>query len=222
MIRKLSVSLLIFTMMGCSSAEKRNKWSDKVMRVMIDPKSINHEDYVRIQQALLNSGKWFVVDRSNGFKAAKEEQERLHRKENDRYEDAEKYAMWGKMYGVGGIVVPDSQCDRRTGWMTNNEHLHCLQTLTIVDANTAEVITSISHEEDGDLYIALSWENAVDKMNKTFPMNFVPTQYTERLQADRKQFEVEAQKQKELLKSKEQRAPASHIPDQMERVGDND
>jgi hypothetical protein len=214
------IAIVMILLAGCSSVEKRTKWSDKTMRIMVDPKSISHEDYVRIQQSLVDSGKWIVVDRANGFNAAKSEQERLHRGEADRYEDAEKYAMWGKMYGVGGIVVPDSQCMRITGWMTSHEHLNCLQTLTIIDANTAEVITSISHKEDGDLYIALSWDDAVDKMNSAFPKVFDSTKKTDRLAQYSKDAEANAKASK--LKIDKVITSEGTIVDVPVRAGDHD
>ena len=97
------ISIVSLVAVGCASTTPRDKWSDKNLRVMIDPDSVDAKDYVRIQQAFFKSDKFFVVDRNKGFKAVKKEQNRLHREEVDRYEDREKWAHWGKLYGVCGI-----------------------------------------------------------------------------------------------------------------------
>ena len=118
--------------------------------VHVPPDSIPADHHVMIQQALVDSGKWFVVDRSSGFKAIKSEQQRLHRDEADRYEDREKWAHWGKMYGVGGIVVAQAQCKKEQGWLLGRWYQVCRQFLSIVDANTGEVITAIQNDAESD------------------------------------------------------------------------
>lgn len=201
------VSGATLAMLSAGCAQKRTRYSDKTMRVMIDPDSIDSANYVRLQQALIESGKWEVIDRYKGYKAMKKEQERQHRTEADRFEDKQKWAMWGKMYGVGGIVVPNAQCQTNFTWLRHRPYAYCLQTLSIVDANTGEVITMVSHKQEGEVdetYMATTWEDTVERFNKAFPSTFKPVAYTERLQNYMKEAEVEAQKQRES-----QRQPAA-------------
>ncbi len=202
-------------MMG-ACAEKRTKYSDKAMRIMIDPNSVDSANYVRLQQALMQSGKWWVVDRYKAFKAVKKEQERQHRQEADRYDDKEKWAMWGKMYGVGAIIVANAQCQTNFTWMAHNPYELCLQSLSIVDASSGELITMISHEQEGGIaktYIAPEWYDAVDKLNSAYPDNFKPVAYTDRLKDYQKEAEAHAQdqrkKQEEL--NREPASPPMYI-----------
>lgn len=203
---KFSIYLLGFIcLLGCASTP-RSKFNDRVMRVMIDPDSIPAEHHMMIQQALVDSGKWFVVDRSKGFKAIKTEQERLHRDEADRYEDREKWSQWGKLYGVGGIVVAHAQCKKEQGWLIGRWYQVCRQYLSIVDSNTGEVITAIQNDaESSEADFAPKWDEAVAKLNESYPADFKPLQTSERIEQYRELSKEEAQRAKE-------RAPASNQP----------
>lgn len=182
----LKLSLLVvlaiyFT--ACSSAVKRTKYSDAAHRVMVDPDSINSSDYVRLTNALVSSGKWIVVDRAMGFQAVKKEQERLHQDESDRYDNAQKYAMWGKMYGVGGIIVANAQCQDFQTW-SGFLYKKCLLVLTFVDANTSEIIASIDDNYEGTVEtykFGSDWSAATEKLNDVFPKNFEPSKKTAEL-----------------------------------------
>ncbi|MBY0314588.1 MAG: hypothetical protein K2Q26_03650 [Bdellovibrionales bacterium] len=193
---KLTVCILgLACLLGCASTP-RTKWTDKTMRVMIDPDSIPAEHHVMIQQALVDSGKWFVVDRSSGFRAIKTEQQRLHREESDRYEDREKWAHWGKLYGVGGIVVAHAQCKKEQGWLIGRWYQVCRQYLSIMDANTGEVITAIQTDaESSEAGFYPKWDEAVAKLNESYPANFKPFQTSERLEQYRELSKEEAQRQ---------------------------
>lgn len=192
--------LVVFT--GCAS-QPRTQWTDKTMRVMIDPDSISADHHVAIQKALVQSGKWFVVDRAQGYQALKAEQERLHRDEQDRYADREKYAHWGKMYGVGGIVVAAAQCKKKQGFFFGGWSLVCKQYLSIVDSNTGEVIAAIDDENDSsDAEFVPGWEDAVAKLNSAYPDSFKSHKTSERLENYKDLSAEEAQRQRE-------RTPAS-------------
>lgn len=182
----LKICLFVFLALyfiGCSSSPKRTKYSDASHRIMVDPDSIDSKEYVRLTNALVQSGKWIVVDRANGYRAVKKEQERLHQDEPDRYEISQKYAMWGKMYGVGAIVVPNIQCQTLQMW-NGNLFKKCLQVISVVDANTSEVIASIDSEYEGTAQtynMASNWLDAVEKINDAFPKNFEPNKKTKEL-----------------------------------------
>lgn len=182
---------------GCSTA--RTKWTDRTMRVMIDPDSIPASQHVALQQALVEQGKWFVVDRAVGYRAIKTEQERLHRTEEDRYEDREKWSHWGKMYGVGGIIVGAIQCKNQQSFW-GNWYQTCNQFLSIVDANTGEVIAAIqTRKSSGDAEFVPEWDDAVDKLANAYPSHFNGVKTSERLEQYRTLSAEEAQRQREKV-----------------------
>lgn len=170
---------------GCATA--RTRYSDPVMRVMIDPDSIEEMHYTRVQKALVTSGKWTVVDRGAAYQAVKKEQERQHRDDSSRFESKEKWAHWGKLYGVGGIVAAQAQCEVVSRFWSSSPTLRCLQYLAVVDARTGEVITAVENESDdgktfyGEMRIAPSWDETVDMLNKAFPKYFESDKRHDRL-----------------------------------------
>lgn len=209
----VALTIASLLVVGCAGKTPRTKWTDKTMRVMIDPDSIEAGHHVRIQNALVASGKWFVVDRASGFRAIKKEQEALHRESQDRFEDREKWAHWGKLYGVGGVVIAKAQCADKQTWFVGKKYTKCLQYLAIVDANTGIVIAAVEAESDGDAgeqNIAPSWEDAVAKLNNAYPENYQTPKDHQILQDYRAVSKEEAVRQKEAV-AKEQvdRAVAS-------------
>lgn len=167
------IAVLIFALMamvGCSSKPVMTKLNSPVMRIAIDSDSIPNDQYIRLQTALAGSGKWIIVDRGDGYRAIKKEQERLHQDEPDRFDTREKYARWGKMYGVGGIVVANLQCERKSKFFSG-PYLQCLQSISLVHANTGEVLASIELSADSEpgWNATPAWEDSVDKFNKSIP-----------------------------------------------------
>lgn len=198
------VSLPIFglTLSGCAGKTPRTRWTDKTMRVAIDPASIDANNYVRIQQALVESGKWVVVDRAMAFNAIRHEQERLHRTDSDRFADREKFAIWGRMLGVGGVVVAHAQCSSKGSFWTEARYQHCHQFLSIVDSNSGEVIATSENEEDGatsEESIAPPWDETVARLNAAYPKHFEPRRDQKPLEEYRALAAEEAQRQKEVV-----------------------
>lgn len=191
---------------GCSSVKERTKWTDKGMRVMIDPDSIDEENYVQIQHALVSSGKFTVVDRARGMNAMKKEQERTQRIESDRFADKEKWSHWGKMYGVGSIVVAHTQCLKENSFMNRTKlYLNCRQFLSMVDSNTGEVIVSVEGRNEGpasyDLgYMQPDWDNTTEKMMDAYPKEYRANTYSKEVTVYQDISAEHAQRQKELAK----------------------
>lgn len=220
--KKLQMIVLIVLSMAASSiltgcATPRTKWTDKTMRIFIDPHSINADDYVRIQQALVASGKWVVVDRAFAFRAIKAELQRTHRTEADMYMDKEKYAIWGRLFGVGGVIVAHTQCQIKHGFFAG-KYGHCQQFLSIVDTNTGEVIATAEGDNDSPSYeyeIAPSWEDVVADLNSAYPSHFEKNKDTEILEDYKKLSEEEAIRQKEHVVREKiaSEKPAIAVPD---------
>lgn len=212
---------------GCG-AVKRTKWTDPVMRVMIDPYSIDSASYVKIQYALHSTGKWTVVDRADGLRAVKYEQEQLHRNHPDRFSDREKFAHWGKLYGVGGVVTAHKQCTKHFSFF-GTKYQKCKLNLAIMSANTAEVLSAASVEAEVDGWnTEPEWIIAADSLTDQFPEYFEKHE-TEQLEEYKDISKEEAVRQKEERareiiereKKKEKRThKASHPIDQvMEATG---
>lgn len=213
----LSFALIGFALSACSHSVPRTKWSDKNLRVMIDPTQVDKDNYAKLQKALVQSGNFTVVDRGPGWNAIKKEQERLHRNEEDRYADKEKWAHWGKLYGVGSIVVPHTECTRVTsgGFFKPGPRMRCMQLLSIVDANTGEVVVMIENESIGERmeniygnnYHSPEWDESVGKLVDAYPKKFSEEAYHPILENYRKLSEEEAIRQKD--EQAKRRAPAS-------------
>jgi len=185
-------------LVGCASVEKRTKYTDKNMRIMIDPASVNPDTYAKIMYSLQATEMWTIIDRSNAFEAIKHEQEELHRTAIDRYEDKEKWAQWGKLYGIGAVVVGHNQC-RHTTKTFRGRVLKCQQYLTIVDANTGEVIAAVANDAYSDPTEYPSWDDAAEKLAAAYPKDFSSKPNSERLEMYKLESKEAAQRQKEVV-----------------------
>ena len=180
----IATVLISTTLIGCGmKQEPRTKWTDPAMRVMIDPESIDEKNYVKIMYALQQTGRWIVVDRADGFRAIKKEQEMLHRSEPERFADREKYAHWGKLYGVGGIVIAQTTCQRMRTF-AKTPYLKCSQNLAIVDANSGEVLAVAEEMAESDLGwdSVPSWSKTAWTLTDNFPKHFYANRNHERLE----------------------------------------
>lgn len=203
------ICLSLVILAGCSSAP-RTKWTDKSMRVMIDPDSIDEENYVQIQRAIVGSGKFTVVDRARGMKAMKKEQERTQRTEEDRFADKEKWSHWGKMYGVGSIIVAHVQCRQEHATFNRTKfYLDCRQLLAMVDSNTGEVFVAVEGRNDGpssyDLsYMVPDWDETTEKLMSAYPKHYKDENYSKEVLVYQDLSDEHAKRQRELQeKSKE-------------------
>lgn len=199
------IALFMSLLTSCSSKE-RTKWTDPTMRVMVDPDGLSARDYIRIVNALKSSGKWFVVDRKDGLRAIFKEQKMIHRDRPDQFKDEEKYSIWGRLYGVGGVVIGHVDCVKRSGFFSN--YTNCKQNLAIVSANSGEVISTAETENGdaelnytGDIKIGSDWTDAVEELNDNFPKNYEKLKYSDNMELFRQEAKEEAVRQKESLPS---------------------
>lgn len=159
------VSLVLTT----ACATTRTRTSDPVFRVTIDTETMSDQAYSRLQKALVKSDKFVVVDRSHGFKAIAHEQEIQHG--TTRFGVNEKYALWGNMYGVGGIFIGTQQCEVHQNFW-GSQYLHCIQNLSLVNATTGEVMamSEVAFNSDGGLQP--EWTDAVNDVVDNYPRIF--------------------------------------------------
>ncbi len=156
---------------------------------MVDAEGVDALGRMQIQAYLLKSGRFYVVDRAEGFSAAVREQERLHRSHADRFSPEEKYALWAKLYGVGGVIVAKSSCNKMAGFLAYTYYLRCVQILTLVDATTGEILASEVHEADGENFAfnhGPDWKDAVNNFADSVPRTYSEPNYSGRLVAHRK------------------------------------
>jgi len=173
------------TLGGCASKEHRTRYSDKNMRLMIDPASISVEDYVRIQTALVQQGMWTIVDRASGLDAIKREQESLHKENTDRYDARQRWAHWGKLYGVGAIIAANVQCyPKKSLWRfdANTQTNYCEQFINLIDASTGEVVLGVESGDYVDAGSASDWKEVAQKLADAYPKSFERVPTSERIE----------------------------------------
>ena len=211
------------SLISCSSTP-RTKWTDKNMRIMVSP-DIDEENYVQIQQALVKSGKFTVVDRARALAAVKKEQESTLRTEEDRFSDNAKFSHWGKLYGVGSIVIAHVQCAKEHSTFNRTKlYLDCRQYLSMVDSNTGEVFVAVEGQNEGpstyDLsFIVPNWDETVVKLLDAYPSSFRNENYAKTVtdyqdlsteHAQRQRESVEKQKSSERLPASGATIPNDH------------
>lgn len=161
-----------------SCATPRTKDTDPSLRTMVDPQNLDKSNYARIVTALKASGKYIVVDRADGFEAAKREQDFQYTDASQRVETRERYATYFKMFGAGAIVSAKSMCHPSQRFWSNQGDFDCLQNLSLIDARTGEVIATAEHLATdavyfyGELRTPASWDGAVKNLNANVPANF--------------------------------------------------
>lgn len=201
-MKALGILLLITLLTSCSNAPvKRTIATDKSLRVMVDPKSAGN-DYTKVVSALVQSGSFRVIDRKAAYRAIREEQNRLHRHSSDRFADNQKFAHWGRLYGVGAVVVARSQCWwHRSYWAPAKLWNRCELFLSLVDSNSGEIIVSVRDENDSPQGSQPNWEDAVRKLSETYPKHFTSEKIHKRLQ----QYMDESKKNATTVKKIRQR-----------------
>ena len=194
-MRLIAISALV-VLSACSSTEVRTKFTDKNMRLMVDPDKVDEAQHVRLQTALVKTDRWTVIDRKDGFSAIKKEQDREHRNDSDRFSDQEKWAQWGQLYGVGAILVPHVDCYLKQNLFSPRLSKHCVQFLRLVDANTAEVILAVEGSSSSVESDTPDWYETVEKLGEEYPTQFTEEKISERLIRYKKQSEARAIAQK--------------------------
>lgn len=191
----MKILSLVLLVMLASCATKRTRYSDKNMRVMVDPNGLSHTDYMNLQSALVQANIWTVLDRSAGLQAVKKEQENLHQTQHDRYEDQEKFAHWGKLYGVGAVIVAHSECQNRPNtWNITELKNYCRLFINLVDANTGEVIVAVQEEDSAPFMARPEWDDAVAELGDEYPKYFKEVKLHDKLLEYKQESKVVAEK----------------------------
>ena len=163
--------LSVVVLSGCATA--RTKQSDPIMRVAIDPQDMTQGQVMRLQASLMRQGAFQVVDRGRGFNAAKNEQEMERKSEGHRFGSPEKYAEWGKLYGVGGVIVANADCSQRIT-IGGSIYFVCQEQIVLYDATTGQVMAaSEAQAETSENVPSPGWLEAVEKLAEAYPSKMV-------------------------------------------------
>lgn len=199
-------SVICIGLTACSSL-KRTKWTDKNMRVAVDCQRLEDAQCAQLKYSIVNSGAFTVVDRDAGMIAIQKEQERLHRKQIDRFDDKEKWAFIGKMYGVGSVVIANVQCQQENNfWNMAQNRQRCQQNLAMIDTNTGEVLVAVRGENTGTAsydrsYMVPDWDDTVETLVKKYPKKFMDDQqYTKSI------IQYQAVSKEHAIRQKEEQA----------------
>ncbi len=200
-MNKLCCFALFVLLVGCSTT--RTRWSDPGLRVLVDPDGVDPADYVRVEHGILKAGRFHLVTRGRGYRAVKKEQETIHKREPERFDNKEKWAWYAKLYSVKSIIVPFSQCrTQESFWNREKIIKKCLLSLQLYDANTAELIASVEESSEYQMaydmtYITSDWSEVAAKLADEYPKDWETRYYNEDVQLYRNVSEERAIRLKE-------------------------
>jgi hypothetical protein len=177
MNKTIVLVVLMALMVGCGHTQvRRTLNNDAMLRVIIDP-NVPVEHYVQIRRALVQSGRFEVIDRRDGWNAAVQEQDLQFRSGyKDRFSDREKWAHIGRMYGARGIITASAMCYQKQSWL-GEYRKYCKQELSFIDSYTGRVEFAVSGENSEAWVVGYSvpdWNEVVEAAAKEYPKFFVP------------------------------------------------
>lgn len=162
---------------SCSTTEiKRDKHSDPLFYVFIEPIRSKHEDYVGLRRALLATGRFRILERGSNFYSSLSEQDRQHKQFSNRFRDDLKYAWLKEMMGARGMIEVNSRCNQTQKWTGAFVRL-CEITVTLIDINFSEAVVSVADQ------IEVPWLNGTEildftdvaqKLSESIPETFKP------------------------------------------------
>lgn len=176
LLKTIGLLVAVINLAACSHAVVRDLSTDPELRVLLDPR-IPVEQYVQIQRALVQSGKFEMVDRRDGFEAMIREQDLQFRSGYaDRFSDREKWAHIGKAYGAAAIITAHASCYQKKTWLGRFDR-YCKQTLFFINGVTGKIefaVNGENHEEWTADFTAPDWDETVEKAVAAYPKYFEP------------------------------------------------
>lgn len=212
----ISTMLLVTGLMltGCASQQnvKRTLATDPGLRVLIDPR-IQSEHYVEIRRALVESGKFEVVERKDGLEVALDEQNLQFNYGSERFDDREKWAHIGRLMGAAAVISAHAQCHQIQNFFGQWVKA-CRQNLAVIDARTSQVVAVAKDDNEvpwsATGYMVPDWEKAVTKLVEAYPEYFVPRPNSKELERYRDVSQEEARR----ARGKQQKQiPIAMIPE---------
>lgn len=160
---------LMVLVSGCATGPKFS-WTDKGARLIIDPTGIKAEHYAMIQDALVRTDRFVILERPTEVGEIKAE---LSQVPSDN--DKARWAVWAKKQGIGGVVVAHVQCYNKKPFLKGWKQ-YCHQYVAIMNPTSGDVLAAAedTNEEDtgvGYQYIVPSWEDVVGQLSSKYERN---------------------------------------------------
>lgn len=163
-------------LIGCGSTEiVRTPETDPQLRVFLDPR-IPVAHYVQIRRKLVETRKFEVIDRNEGFEAALREQELQHGYMGRRFSDKEKWAWVGEFYGAAAVITATPMCFNRYNFWGRYVQ-ECKQELALINASTGKVEMAVAGKNQEDVvvgYSAPDWDEVVQRLSDEYPKYYKP------------------------------------------------
>lgn len=166
-------AIIAISLLSTACSTVRTKYTDPVLRVAIDPETVSEASVAKIRSIAIKTRFFQVVDRGVAFRAAKTEQDLVHGEMSERFAKREKYAQLGKLYGVGGILVPEEHCQTMMSG-GGGYYRDCQMTLNLVNASTGEIIAVSTDRKETENYShAPDWTDAIYDLIDQYPKGMV-------------------------------------------------
>lgn len=206
LLRLMILLALLETLVGCAS-QPRNKWSDPIYRTAISPIGITSDSYVRVQNAAVNTGKFFIVDRSQGLQSVMLEQDMTRVSlTRHRFSDRDKFSRLRKLWGVGSVLQCHLQCaTKHSVFRFRGFYTMCTESVALVSTSTGAVIATAENEVQAptgdnvwdESQAGPDWTEVVDMLVERIPKNFEKDQYTPEMEEFKQGNEQEAVNEEE-------------------------
>ena len=171
----LTLVALILMMPGCGGKTVRDLAHDPGLRVFLDP-TIPSGQYVLIRRALIQSGKFELVERRDLNMVIGEQDLQFRSQTSDRFDPREKWAHIGKLLGAAMVITGQADCyEKKNFWGTFKRA--CRQNLTAIDGVTGQDLVAVENENTRDWtanWIFPDWDDTVSLLVKEYPKYFEP------------------------------------------------
>lgn len=217
LLQVLLLGSVLATVAGCSSKPiVRSKDSDSSMRLMVDSRAFDVQNFIQLEAALAQSQKFELVERRDALETALDEQRReFDLASQGHFDDREKYARRGKLYGVDTIVSGRTDCYQAKAFWTGVYTRYCRQTLLWIEGSTGKVLFSVTGENSVPWtaeYIVPDYNATVAAAIESLPKYFTPHEIHPILETYKQQSAENAKREREdELQAQAPRKPSSSV-----------
>lgn len=167
-MKNLILILSTLMVVGCASngVKKSNfTWTDRAARLMIDPNGIPAEHYAMIQDSLIKSDRFVVIDRPQDLDTIQKVTNSM-----DPEVVKSRWMEYSKRYDVGGIVTAHVQC------FNKGSQKFCHQFMAINNTETGELVAQAEGENSAMTavsydYIVPDWDATANLLVEKFDAN---------------------------------------------------
>ena len=139
-----------------------------LLRVIVDDR-VSSVVYNQVTVALMQSGRYEVLERQAGYAASVRETDRVFKNEPDKFDPEEKWLWYSKYRGGRGLIIPSMECVTRYNNWNGDYRRSCKQFISLVDGMTSRVIAAVSDEQTSSEQTTPEWTTIVEKLNESLP-----------------------------------------------------